>query len=87
MTTLKKRDCENCANHKPDGCSSWECEFRPAGADLISRRDAIDAVNRVNNSHMKLKGAPMLGWCTLLDEIEALPSANPNANCDYVERR
>lgn len=35
---MKKRDCEHCANHTPDGCSSWECEFRPAGADLICRQ-------------------------------------------------
>ena len=45
--------------------------------DLIRRQDAIDAVDRVDEAHMRLKGRPMLGWCTLLDEIESIPSAGP----------
>lgn len=46
-------------------------------SDLIRRQDAIDAVDRVDEAHMRLKGRPMLGWCTLLDEIESIPSAEP----------
>ena len=38
------RDCKNCVHHKPDGCSRWDCEYEPAGSDLISRAKAIDAV-------------------------------------------
>ena len=45
--------------------------------DLIKRKDAMDAVDRVNRAHMRLKGRPMVGWGTLLIEIESLPSAKP----------
>ena len=45
--------------------------------DLIKRKDAMDAVDRVNRAHMRLKGRPMVGWGTLLIEIESLPSVEP----------
>ena len=53
--------------------------------DLISRQDAIDAVDRVDEAHMRLKGRPMLGWCTLLDEIESLPSAEPKTG-EWIQK-
>ena len=52
--------------------------------DLIRRADAIDAVDRVDEAHMRLKGRPMLGWCTLLDEIESIPPAEPKTG-EWIE--
>lgn len=45
-------------------------------SEYIKREDVIDAVERVDDAYLKLKGAPMLGACTLLDEINDIPSAN-----------
>ena len=39
---MKERDCANCVHHTDNGCSSWDCEYKPN--DLISRADAIEAV-------------------------------------------
>lgn len=52
------RDCEHCAHHTAEGCSSWECEYQPADnadqhvqhvgyVDLISRQDAIEAIAEI----------------------------------------
>lgn len=62
--SLVRDDAENCKESK-------------SKLDLIRREDAIEAVDRVDEAHMRLKGRPMLGWCTLLDEIESIPSAEP----------
>ena len=55
------------------------------GSDLIRRQDAIDAVDRVDEAHMRLKGRPMLGWCALLDEIESIPSAEPKTG-EWIQK-
>ena len=68
MPTLKKRDCEHCANHKPDGCSSWECEFRAAGADIISRQAAVEVVQEVDTRET-------VSVSEAVKAIKALPSA------------
>ena len=46
-------------------------------SDLISRQAAIEIVDRYNKSHMILQGKPMLGAASIVIELEALPSAQP----------
>ena len=43
--------------------------------DTISRAAAIDIVNRYNQSHMILKGKPIVGAASMVIEMEGLPSA------------
>lgn len=45
--------------------------------DTISRQAAIEIVDRYNKSHMILQGKPMLGAASIVIELEALPSAQP----------
>lgn len=45
-------------------------------SEYIKREDAIDVVGRVDAAHLELKGVPMLGACTLLDEINDIPSTD-----------
>lgn len=45
--------------------------------DLISRQAAIEIVDRYNKSHVILQGKPMLGAASIVIELEALPSAQP----------
>ena len=76
MSTLKNRDCEHCANHTPDGCSSWECEFRARGEDLISRQDAIEALVKRHFELIKRKCYDLAnGTGESIEVIKALPSA------------
>jgi len=49
----------------------------PNNSDTISRQAAIEIVDRYNKSHMILKGKPMLGAASIVIELEALPSAQP----------
>lgn len=28
---LDERDCDNCQNKTEQGCTAWECEFKPLG--------------------------------------------------------
>ena len=30
-----KRDCNNCKHHKPDGCSRWDCEYKPRMVEVV----------------------------------------------------
>ena len=57
--------------------------------DSISRQAAIEIVDRYNKSHMILKGKPMLGAASIVIELEALPSAQPEivrcGQCKYAE--
>ena len=55
-------------------------------SDLISRQDAVDALNRVNNSYMDMKGHPMPGWLTLLDEIADIPSVQKRVEWTRSEK-
>ena len=52
--------------------------------DTISRQAAIEIVDRYNKSHMILQGKPMLGAASIVIELEALPSAQPEPeeDCD-----
>ena len=45
--------------------------------DCISRKAAIDIVNKYNKSHMILMGKPMLCAAPIVIELEDLPSAQP----------
>ena len=45
--------------------------------DPIDRQSAIEIVDRYNKSHMILMGKPMLGAASIVIELEALPSAQP----------
>ena len=49
--------------------------------DLIDRQAAIEIVDRYNKSHMILQGKPMLGAASIVIELEALPSAQPERTC------
>lgn len=63
---MKERDCENCVHHTDNGCSSWDCEYKPN--DLISRADAIEAVASITMSiHLS---------DVICDKLLALPSAD-----------
>lgn len=54
--------------------------------DLISRADAIDIVNRYNQSHMILKGKPIVGAASMVIEMEGLPSADrPKGRWEHQE--
>lgn len=64
--------------------------------DSISRQAAIEIVDRYNKSHMILKGKPMLGAASIVIELEALPSAQPEKRtkertethaCDLIDRQ
>ena len=46
-------------------------------SDTIDRQAAIEIVDRYDKSHMILKGKPMLGAASIVIELEALPSAQP----------
>lgn len=74
------RNCEQCKHHKADGCSRWNCEYEPRMDGLISRQDAIDAIERNAYRHTYLN--------QIIDIIESLPSADrPTGEWIYAKEQ
>lgn len=46
--------------------------------DCISRQAAIEVVRKYNESHMILKGKPILGAVSMMIELEDLPPVQPD---------
>lgn len=55
--------------------------------DLISRQAAIEVVHKYNESHMRLKGKPILGAVSMMIELEDLPPVQQDiiacGDCKY----
>ena len=54
-----------------------QCLAKDLVNDCISRKAAIDIVNKYNKSHMILWGKPMVGAAPIVIELEELPPVQP----------
>lgn len=49
---MENRDCDNCMHRKPNGCESWDCEFKPKGLSA----EEVEHYSRLAEYYNKKKG-------------------------------
>ena len=78
-TDSNKKRLDDWINGVPSAQPEKRTEERAEthACDLIDRQAAIEIVDRYSKSHMILQGKPMLGAASIVIELEALPSAQP----------